>query len=216
MNCEVKGDLFKQWHPDAEGQCPVDYCKEVMATAKSASCGKDVLCREGTWQVYEIMKEISEGKAESEDYELMMDLLMQIKAGVSCDMAKTASTICLDLLKTYEDEWDKHIKRKLCSSLVCKGAFTVHIDPSLCDGCGKCVSVCSSNAIVGGEGMIHIINNSSCSKSLVCIGACPKGAVVKAGARKPKTPDTPVPVGSFGQSAGGEGEGGKRKRRRKG
>lgn len=214
MICHANSEIFPKWKEDKDA-CSVDYCMKIMQAAKEESCGKCILCREGSWQVYKIIKDITEGNAESEDYELLMDLLEQIKKHSSCDMSRTAAFICMDMMKRYENEWDQHIRRKLCSNLVCKGTFTLYIDPNLCDGCGKCLEGCGQGAIKGGDKMIHIINTDRCKKSMECISVCPKEAIKKAGSIKPKTPMELIPVGSFGRPSDKVEGGGRRRRRRR-
>lgn len=215
MICESSSTIFPSWDDSDLSACVVDYCLNVMEVARKESCGKCVLCREGTGQVVEIIKDITKGNALSEDFELLIDVIGQIKANASCEMSKTAASICLELMKTREEEWDLHIRRKRCSNLVCKGSYTLYVDPELCDGCGKCLESCPQGAITGGDQMIHVIEPNICNKSLVCASICPKGAIKKAGAVKPKLPNEPVPVGSFGQSADTQEDGNTRRRRRK-
>ncbi len=138
-----------------------------------------MLCREGTWQVYKIIEDITLGNPKSGDYELLLELLEQISENSSCEMAREAGKTTLKLMKDYEEEWDLHIRRKKCSNMVCKGLYTVYIDPALCDGCGLCLSKCPEKAISGGKDLIHVIDFSLCKKSLKCIEVCPKGAVKK-------------------------------------
>lgn len=197
-------------------ECPVDFGKKLMDTARRESCGKCVLCREGTWQVYEIIKDITEGKAESNDIELLTELLQQISENGGCEMSARAASVCLDLLRNYQLEWDQHIRRKRCTNLICKASFTVYIAPELCDGCGKCQGVCPEGAILGGPNMIHVIDTERCTNCMLCADICPKGAVKKAGAVKPKVPAEPVPVGSYGEAGGGSEEGTTMRRRRRG
>lgn len=214
MICHTSGELFPKWEDADINACVVDYSMNIMNVAKKESCGKCVLCREGTWQVHEIIKDITEGNAKSDDFELLSDLLEQIKDNAGCDMSRTAAGICKDMMKRYEEEWDMHIRRKRCSNLVCKGTFTLYVDPITCDGCGKCMESCPQGAIAGGAGMIHIINPDICNKSMVCLSVCPKDAIKKAGSVKPKIPNEPVPVGSFSHSIGEEDDGRRRRRRR--
>jgi NADH-quinone oxidoreductase subunit F len=196
--------------------CVVDYCKELMDTARRESCGKCVLCREGTWQVYEIMKEITEGKAKNDDLELLAELLEEIERNGGCEMSEKAASLCLGLLRNYQEEWDQHIRRNRCSNLICKASFTVYILHDLCDGCGHCFTACPEEAVLGGTNLIHVINGEKCSKCMLCSDVCPKGAVKKAGAIKPKVPAEPVPVGSFGKVGGGSEDGTVMRRRRRG
>ncbi len=214
MSCNKDSSIFTKWEDAGREACVVDYCMNLMGTAKKESCGKCILCREGTWQVYQIMKDITEGNAEGEDFELLVDLLGQIRNYASCEMSRNAAAVCMELLKSYEEEWDMHIRRKRCTNLVCKGTYTLYVEPNLCDGCGQCLRSCPQGAIAGGEGLIHVIRTDLCNKSLVCVSICPKEAIKKAGVVKPKTPGEPVPVGSFGASIDSEEGGGRRRRRR--
>ena len=125
MICEVKSTIFPKWDDSSSNGCVVDFCKNVMDIARNETCGKCVFCREGTRQVYEILKDVTEGKAVSEDFELLLDLLEQIKNASSCEIAKQSSSMCIDLMKNHEEEWDKHIRRKRCLKLVCKGCIPV-------------------------------------------------------------------------------------------
>jgi NADH-quinone oxidoreductase subunit F len=216
MICNETRDVFSNLKKYEEKECPVDYCGSIMKIAMDESCGMCVMCREGTRQAYEIIKDITDGKCKSNDLELLIELAELIKENASCDMSKKAAEICLEMIIENEEEWDKHIYRKRCTNLVCKGAFTLYVDPDLCDGCGKCLEACPSAAISGGDGLIHVINTDICNKSMECMRVCPKEAVKKAGALKPKLPSQPVKVGAFGQSSEGGDDTGRSRRRRRG
>lgn len=212
MICDKTID-FPDWDSSDKNSCVVDYCTKLMDSVRKESCGKTVFCREGTWQIYEIMKDISEGNGRSGDIELLKELLEQTVNNADCEMTRKASNTCIELLQSHEDEWEKHQKRKICSNLVCKGMYTLYIDPMLCDGCGKCMFSCISKAIRGGENMIHVIDTQLCSKSLQCINVCPKNAIKKAGAIKPNLPNEPIPVGSIEEKS--EDQSGTTMRRRR-
>ena len=185
---------------DNKDICIVDWFKNMYKLNKEKSCGKCVMCRDGSMQLYKIIEDITEGRGESEDIELMTELALLSKENASCEMAQNSADNLLNSIERYKDEWELHIKRKRCSALVCKKYITVHIMPEKCLGCTQCIDVCSENAIEGSEGMIHVINQEKCSHCLSCINVCHYGAFEKAGAAKPKTPDAPIPVGSFENS----------------
>jgi ferredoxin len=219
MICENKSNFLPELKVEsfsAGTACVVDFSKMMMDLARRSSCGKCVLCREGTWQVHEIIKDITEGKTQSGDFELARELLEQISINAGCEMSVTAASHCRSLLENYQEEWDQHIRRKRCTSLTCKVSYTLFIAPELCDGCEKCVDICPQAAIVGGMDMIHVMDAEKCNKCLLCVDVCPKGAIKKAGAVKPKLPVEPVPVGSFGAMAGEAEEGSGMRRRRRG
>ncbi len=120
MICD-KGFEFPQWDETDTNSCVVDYCANIMDNARKESCGRSVLCREGTWQAYEIIKGIADGDGRSDDIELLKELLEHIKKYENCDMSRDAADLCLNLVEKYEDEWGKHLRRKICSNMICKG-----------------------------------------------------------------------------------------------
>lgn len=215
MICEAKNSKLPEWNSEIM-TCVVDYSKSLMLAASRESCGKCVLCREGTYQVYKIFEDITLGNAKSEDLDLAKELLELIAENAGCDMSRQAAATSIRLMAENEDEWHLHIRRKRCTHLVCKASYTMYIDPTLCNGCGECLDVCEVKAISGAVGLIHVIDTSLCIKSNKCMFLCSQGAVKKAGPIKPNLPKAPVPVGSFGESSEeGIEDSGKRRRRRK-
>lgn len=219
MICETKSNILpcinKVSFSDGNA-CVVDFSKKQMDAARRESCGKCVLCREGTWQVYEILKGITEGKAEGEDLELAKELLYLISTNAGCEMSVTAATRCLELIEEYKDEWDLHIRRKRCTNLICKVGFTLYVAPDLCNGCGKCLEICPKQAIDGGNEMIHLIDIEKCDKCMLCVDICPEMAIKKYGGLRPKLPTEPLAVGSFGTSSGDDEDRSNVRRRRRG
>ncbi len=217
--CETKSTMLSQWD-DADFQngtaCVVEFSRQLMDQARKESCGKDVLCREGTWKVSEIIADITNGKTEGEELELLRELFTLISENGGCEMSSAAAARCLALMNQYQEEWELHIRRKRCTNLICKPSYILYIDPELCDGCGKCIEACPIEAIAGGDGMIHVLDTETCDKCGKCIQVCPKSAVKKiaAGGLKPKLPAAPIPAGSFAGAGGGDEGGGMRRRRR--
>ncbi|MBP2656337.1 MAG: hypothetical protein H6Q73_3906 [Firmicutes bacterium] len=191
----------------ADDLCSVDWVKTLFDEARRASCGKCTFCREGTQQIYKIIEDITNGEGESEDIALLTELAQMIRGNSSCEIARDATGHLLTVLEKYEDEWDMHIKRKRCPAVVCKAYISVHILPDKCQGCTACITACPEKAIVGGDGLIHVIDQEKCTRCGECFAPCKYDGIVKAGAVKPKTPETPVPVGTFES-------GGNRRRRR--
>ncbi len=213
MICDKKADFLPgiiDIREKKEDVCPVDWALNVADAARKESCGLCVMCREGLLQLYTIISDITQDRGESEDIELLTDLCEVINKTGGCEISRTASELILESLKLHTDEWNVHLRRKRCSASVCRQFITVVIQPELCQGCGDCVEKCPEDAILGGKDMIHVISREKCTKCGECIAACPHQAIIKAGAVIPKTPEQPVPVGSFG----GDDDGGRRRRRR--
>ena len=85
-------------------------------------------------------------------------------------------------LETHYDEWYDHLTRKRCKAMECPACYTLYIDPALCNGCGKCLGAAPENAVVGGEGMIHVIKKDLLAmKTGEFAAVCPVGAIKKAG-----------------------------------
>lgn len=215
MSCEIQSTLLPEWDDHALENCVVDYCKTLMDITRKESCGKCVLCREGSWQVYEILKGITEGHGASGDLELIGELLEQIRTHGDCELSQEAAWRSLELLRGKPEEWEQHLRRKRCTHLICRSSYTLYVDPALCDGCGICRDSCRTGAIDGSEGMIHVLRTEKCTKTLACLKVCPKGAIKKAGPIKPKVPQEPVPVGSLSEAADAGEDGAVRRRRRK-
>lgn len=187
----------------AQDSCVVDMAKNSIALAYSESCGKCVFCREGTYQIHQILSDMTTGKSKQNDLEMLSELCSGIQEGSLCSLGKRAPNPVITTLRYFGDEYVAHMKRKKCPALVCKNYITYHILPDKCTGCGKCLEKCPEEAIEGEEGMIHVIDTTSCIKCGVCFDIClssEASAVVRAGAIKPKTPKGPIPIGSWKKS----------------
>ena len=191
----------------ASGVCAVDWTMAMLDRVRLETCGKCVMCRDGIVQLLKIVTDAAEGRGQSDDQPMLADLAGVIKDTASCEMARTAAAALVYSLENHAEEWDLHIRRRRCPELVCKEYISVHIMPETCTGCGDCLPVCPEAAITGATDMIHVINQETCTRCGLCIASCKFDAIQKAGPIKPKTPDEPVPVGSW------EAGGGRRRRR---
>lgn len=181
----------------AAGACPVDWARRCVETARLESCGVSVMCRDGMTQAGAIVDDITTGMGQDGDLDMLKDICTVIAETGDCDLARTAAEQVLYSMNTYADDWNQHCLRKRCAALVCKAYYSLYIDPALCTGCGACKAAAPDGAVEGGEGLIHIIRNDQDLKTDAFLAVCPAAAIQKAGAVKPRLPESPVPVGSF-------------------
>jgi NADP-reducing hydrogenase subunit HndC len=102
-----------------EDTCVVDLAKVILRFFRNECCGKCTPCRIGTLRLYEIMCQISEGKASLLDLDLMQQISEAMSEVSNCGLGQTASTALLDFLKYFREEIEIHIVDRVCPVGVC-------------------------------------------------------------------------------------------------
>jgi len=103
-----------------ENTCMVDVAKYFMSFLKDESCGKCFTCRKGTQRMYEILDDISKGKATLEDLDLLEELAYAVKDTTMCGLGQSAPNPVLSTLRYFRHEYERHIVDKRCDAFVCK------------------------------------------------------------------------------------------------
>ena len=209
MHCSHNAELIpdkREIEGKKDGVCPVAWAEQCIEIAYHNNCGKSVICRDGMTQIKSIVNDITGGKGQADDLEIIKDICTVICLSEGCELAvKTAENVLFSLSE-YHDEWEKHCYRKRCSELVCKKYYSLYIAAEQCTGCGRCIEVCENSVIHGGKGLISVIDETKCNRCGKCMEVCENQAVAKYVSVKPHVPTEPVPVGSFSNT---------RRRRRK-
>ncbi|MBU0701088.1 NADH-quinone oxidoreductase subunit NuoF [bacterium] len=158
--------------------CMVDIARYFLEFLKNESCGKCVPCREGVWQMHNILSEICSGNGKESDLDLLMEIGETITAAALCGLGTTAPNPVMSTLRYFRDEYESHIKDKRCPSGACKELVTFIIDVEKCNGCGVCKKNCPQGAIIGEKKETHTLDGNKCTKCGICFEDCPFGAVM--------------------------------------
>jgi NADH-quinone oxidoreductase subunit F len=162
------------------GTCMVAIARFFMQFAQNESCGKCVLCREGTRQMLDMLDDIIEGRADSTTLGLLKDLGQCVQKGSLCGLGKTAPNPVLSTLAKFPDEYRAHVEQGYCPTGRCKALVKFRILPDLCKGCMQCKKKCPAGAITGVKGAPHEIDPSKCIKCWACIEVCRLNAITGA------------------------------------
>jgi len=162
--------------------CMVSSAKFTIEFAVDESCGKCPPCRIGTTVLFDLLNNITQGKAKPEDIDLMEDLSKDIKNTSLCGLGQTAMNPVLSTIRFFRDEYLEHINEKWCKAGVCKELCTFFVDKEKCIGCGACARVCPKKAISGEKKKPHNIDQTLCIQCRACYETC-KFNALKVGPR---------------------------------
>jgi NADH-quinone oxidoreductase subunit F len=163
-----------------ETTCMVDIAKYFLTFLEEESCGKCVPCREGVKRMRQILDDITEGKGDEEDIDLLERLSATLIDSSLCALGATAPNPVLTTIRYFKDEYEAHIKEKRCPAGVCKALIHYYIIEEKCPGCGLCVKACPKEAITFmGKKKPVALDESKCIKCGACYDICKLGAVGK-------------------------------------
>ena len=159
--------------------CMVRIAKFFMQFIQNESCGKCVLCREGTKQMLALLEDITEGKADEETIPLLVRVAKAVQSGSLCGLGKTAPNPVHSTMRYFKHEYDAHIIEKRCPGHECKELTSIMIREELCKGCTLCARKCPAGAIVGEKLKPHQIDQLKCVKCGLCLQSCKFQAIVR-------------------------------------
>jgi len=157
-----------------EDTCMVEMARFFMKFTQNESCGKCVPCREGTKQMLKILTRITTGDGREEDIDLLKEVAAIVKDGSLCGLGKTAPNPVLTTLSYFRDEYIAHVREQKCLAKVCPPLISYYIVPDKCKACMICLRKCPVEAITGGKGEVHVIDQDKCNRCGVCLSVCPK------------------------------------------
>jgi len=158
--------------------CMVAVAKYFMQFTQRESCGKCVLCREGTKQMLYLLEDITEGRATLATLDLLEELALAVQKGSLCGLGKTAPNPVLSTLKYFRDEYLAHVVEKRCPTGECRALARPEIIAAKCKGCSACIKKCPVGAIQGELKKPHVIDDKICIKCGACAQMCKFGAII--------------------------------------
>jgi len=162
-----------------ETTCMVDLARYFLNFTQLESCGKCTFCRIGTKRMLEILERITEGNGKEGDIEHLENLAQQIKIGSLCGLGQTAPNPVLTTIKYFREEYEAHIFDKKCPAHSCASLVTYQIIDELCKGCMVCIKACPTGAMTGKKKEVHKINYDLCNKCGKCYEVCRLNAIAK-------------------------------------
>ena len=83
---------------------------------KHESCGKCTPCREGTWWLVQVLKDLEAGKGTEADLDKLLDLCDNIMGRSFCALADGAASPIISSLKYFRQEYLDHLAAGRCPS----------------------------------------------------------------------------------------------------
>ncbi len=103
-----------------QNTCMVDVAKYFMNFLQDESCGKCYTCRKGTQRMWEILDDITRGKATMADLDLLEELATVVKDTTMCGLGQSAANPVLSTIRYFRREYERHINDKRCDAFVCR------------------------------------------------------------------------------------------------
>jgi NADH-quinone oxidoreductase subunit F len=152
--------------------CMVEVARYYVNFLAEESCGKCTPCREGLRQMLAILTDITEGRGQEGDVELLERLGNTLQDASLCALGKSAPNPVLSTIKHFRDEYDAHIREQRCPAGVCVKLTTFAVEAEKCTSCSACKRACPVGAVAGEKGSPFSIDPVLCIACGSCRDAC--------------------------------------------
>ncbi len=158
--------------------CMVQMARFFMQFTQNESCGKCLLCREGTKQMLGLLDDIINGDGSQKTLDILDQVAKTVSKGSLCALGKTAPNPVLSTIRNFRTELEAHVFQKRCPAGQCKALMKPEILKDKCVGCTVCSKKCPVNAITGERKQPHTIDSNLCIKCGECGRVCKFGAII--------------------------------------
>ena len=77
---------------------------------RDESCGQCVQCREGTWWLEKMLRDIDEGRGSVEYLDIMLEACSQMRGTTICALADACAMPVESIVRKFRDEFEEHIR----------------------------------------------------------------------------------------------------------
>ncbi len=161
-----------------EEDCMVDIAKFYLKFCVDESCGKCAPCRIGGYQLLGLLEKITMGEGEEEDLEKISLICQAMQKASLCGLGQTAPNPVMSTMRYFREEYEEHVKEKMCRSGKCKRLIRYEIIQEKCVRCGMCYINCPVEAITGSKAKGFVIQQDKCVKCGKCYEVCKFGAIL--------------------------------------
>ncbi|MDR3307557.1 MAG: SLBB domain-containing protein [Coriobacteriales bacterium] len=158
--------------------CMVEVARYYVNFLAEESCGKCTPCREGLRHILRILTNITEGRGQEGDLELLQSIGEMMQGSALCALGTSAPNPVLTTLRFFRDEYEAHIVDKTCTAGVCPALTAFSIDAEACKRCGVCKKACPVGIIDGSKDEPYAIAPTGCIACGSCREACRFDAVM--------------------------------------
>ena len=94
--------------------CMVRVAQNLAHFYRDESCGQCVQCREGTWWLEKMLREIEEGKGTDRHLDTILDACHQMRGTTICALADGCAMPVDSIVRKFREEFEEHIRQGRC------------------------------------------------------------------------------------------------------
>ncbi len=152
--------------------CMVSVARFFMQFTQSESCGKCVLCREGTKQMRALLDDIIEGRATKNTLEILEDLAIAVQKGSLCGLGRQHPTRCFQLWVNFARSTRPMSNISIVLQVNARPRKSFPSMRSYSKGCTACAKDARSVRLRVRKERAHRIDQMLCTKCGTCFEYC--------------------------------------------